>query len=85
MEATVKKSKASEVVQRVKAGKCLLCDGDAKRRGLCDSHYRMFHRQLNQKSSTDQVEFEASAIREGLVLPVGEQRKITSDDPFAKL
>ena len=83
--ATVKRSIAASVEQRVKAGKCLVCESDATKRGVCDRHYMAFRRMLQSKPTEEQADFEAAAIREGKILPVQEVRRITSDNPFAGL
>ena len=85
-DVTVKRSKAAEVEDRVRQGVCLLCERQATRRGLCMNHYQTFLRRMSDKGAReDQLQFEASCIREGLVLPAGEMRKLKSDDPFSRV
>jgi hypothetical protein len=85
---TAKPSVREKVRSRVIAGECLI-DGCAKcgerRRGLCDSHYTAFLRELNSRPRAERADFEAQAIREGLILAVGETKEIKSPSPFANV
>jgi hypothetical protein len=81
----VKRNLANQVAERVRSGKCLVCDEKAARRGLCMNHYQLFLRRREARGSNDAVQFEAAAIREGKVLPVGRMRELKSVDPFADL
>jgi hypothetical protein len=85
MSTTFKRSLANKVTERVRSGKCLLCDKPAVRRGLCMNHYMIFRRRRNLKGGTDGAVFEESCIREGKILAVNEMRKLKSDDPFGDL
>lgn len=85
MSGTVeaKRSIAAQVGERVKSGKCLVCESDAKRRGLCNTHYQAFlRRQRDKDNKQEQVEFEESCIREGKILPVHEMARMKRVDPF---
>lgn len=78
-----KRSIAGQVEDRVKAGKCLVCEESATRRGLCMNHYQTFLRRQREKGSPEeQAAFEEACIREGKILPVHQMRVIKRDDPF---
>jgi hypothetical protein len=84
--AKVKRTLAAQVEQRVKSGLCLVCESQAVRRGLCMNHYQMFLRRMRDRDGkSEQLNFEASCIYDGKILPVHEMRKIKQDDPFANV
>ncbi len=83
MSNKIKKS----VRERVKSGKCLICNCDQpiEGRGLCRVHRNQFYNQLRSiQSKEQQLEFEANCIRDGLILPAGKQIGIKKEDgnPF---
>jgi len=84
-QATVKRSKAAQIEERVKSGKCLVCDELATRRGVCFRHYQMFLRYLASKPDADRAETEVRAIQEGRILGVNQVRAIKQENPFADL
>jgi len=79
----VKRTLVGHVTERVRSGKCLLCEDAATRRGLCMNHYQTFLRRFAERQ--DKAEFETACIREGKILAVGKMREIKTDDPFADL
>lgn len=79
---TPSRSVAAKVNERVKACKCLVCDSDAERRGLCFRHYQQYRRTLAEKPRKDRADFEVAQIKAGKVLPVGEMARIKRDNPF---
>lgn len=82
----VKPAKAAEVQERVKSETCLCCESPAELRGVCDTHYRLFLRRMREQGNKEaQAEFEAKAIRNGLILPSGQMRTIKRTDPFSEL
>lgn len=85
MSTTFKRTIASQVTDRVRSGKCLLCDESAVRRGLCMNHYQTFLRRMYAKGREDGVAFQEACIREGKILAVGKMRELKSDDPFANV
>lgn len=85
---TAKDSVREAVRAKVLAGECLIdgCNRTVTTRGLCDTHYQMFVRAISEKDSSDRVEFERIAIRDGLILAVGEQQRIKcGPNPFANV
>ena len=84
---TAKPSIREQVRERVRAGKCLIegCDVAHVTRGLCQKHYIAFLREQESRSEDDRAGFESAAIKEGLVLAVGELREIKSPSPFANV
>ena len=85
-EAVAKRTVESKVQERVKGGKCLVCEDAADYRGLCHRHYRLFLRLQKERDSKQQrAEFEQSAIRDGLILAPGFVRDIKRENPFASL
>lgn len=85
MSTTFKRSIASKVTERVRSGKCLLCDADAVRRGLCMNHYQTFMRRQKARGPEGGVLFEEACIREGKVLGQHVMRDLKKNDPFADL
>lgn len=84
-DIVVKRTLAGQVTDRVRSGKCLLCDDPAVRRGLCMNHYQLFLRRRDARGNSDGVQFEAACIREGKILAVGKMRELKSNDPFADI
>jgi hypothetical protein len=79
---SLKKSTAKAVEQSVANGVCLIegCGCKAVSRGLCSKHRAQFYRNLYRHASTSKrVAFERNAIEQGLILPVGEVRRINGD------
>ena len=77
-----------KVEERAKAGICLLddCGLAAECRGLCKSHSVLFYVRVRSRPSKQaQADFEDECIREGLVLPLGQQRILKRNDPFSKV
>lgn len=85
VQATAKRSKAAQVEERVKAGKCLVCEMAATRRGLCFRHYQMYLRYVASKPRGDQADVELRCIQEGRILAVNQVREIKRENPFAEL
>jgi len=76
-------SKHTETVkQRMRAGKCLHCDGKEHQRGLCAKHYMQFRRAMLSLPKSKQRNFEAAQIESGNVLAAGHIRDLTTDNPF---
>lgn len=85
-KVSAKRSVAEAVADRVRQGKCIHCDEETYARGCCSKHYQQFQYKLSEKPDDEKADFEAAAIREGLILPVGATRKLRgSDNPFADL
>ena len=85
MSTTFKRSIANHVTERVRSGKCLLCDDEATRRGLCMNHYQTFLRRQKERGGKDGADFESACIREGKVLAQGAMRALKANDPFADI
>ena len=85
MSTTFKRSIASQVTERVRSCKCLLCEDLATRRGLCMNHYQTFLRRRDARGKEDGALFEEACIREGKVLAQHKMRELKRDDPFADL
>lgn len=79
---SVKETKREEVLARAKQGKCLICERQAKQRGLCHAHYFQFYRAKMSLPKTERVEYERHHIREGRVLASGQSRQIKTPNPF---
>lgn len=82
VQATAKRTIVKEVQDRVKTGKCLHCDKDAIRRGVCHNHYMMFWNALKDQPRKDRPEFEIKAIHDGKILASGQMRELTKPNPF---
>lgn len=78
-----KKASEKRVAERVRSGKCLVCDAPAEVRGLCQRHYRLFMRKAALLPQKEQQRFLEDAIREGLILPAWGVCALKRDDPFA--
>lgn len=85
VQATAKRSKVAEIEERVKSGKCLVCETEATRRGVCFRHYQMFLRWLASKPKEQRAETEVRCIQEGRILAVNQVREIKAVNPFADL
>ena len=85
MSTTFKRSIANQVTERVRSGKCLLCDDQAVRRGLCMNHYQTFLRRRDRRGEKDGSVFEEACIREGKILALGKMRELKTNDPFADI
>ena len=83
-DVKAKQTIAKQVEQRVREGLCLLCDSEAKRRGLCFAHYQMYRRRLFERPRKDRASFEVNAIREGKILAAHQMRELKTADPFAE-
>lgn len=64
--------------RRARDGKCLLCDGEAKRRGLCVGHYMKYTRAKSKLSGVERLQFELQLIADGHILGVQEVRTLCS-------
>lgn len=83
ISTTAKRSLRERIKDRVRANKCLLCDGEAKgSRGLCNAHFLQFYRKLNTFPKSQRPEFEAEQIQEGRILAAHEIREIKHPSPF---
>lgn len=78
-----KKASEKRVAERVRSGKCLVCDAPAEVRGLCQRHYRLFLRKAVLLPQNERQRFLDDAIREGLILPAWGVCDLKRDDPFA--
>ena len=84
MAAAVKSSEVARVEAKTKDGKCILpdCDCERQTRGLCQRHYQQFIRSLRETPKGERADFEAKAIKRGLVLAAQGIRDYTRQDPF---
>jgi hypothetical protein len=83
----IRRKNVAKLEERVKAGRCIMdgCTEKCVSRGLCDKHRQRFYLEMRKLGSDeDRVQFEENCIREGLILPNGEQEKWTKANPFAK-
>ncbi len=62
--------------RRAREGKCLQCDGVAKRRGLCVGHYMKYTRAKSKLSGVERLQFELQLIADGRILGVQEVRTL---------
>lgn len=82
------KSRAKEQTEAVLADRCILpdCTSQVRSRGLCERHRQMWYAEFRSRPTVDErVAFEASCIREGLILASGQQEQIlrARRNPFA--
>ena len=78
--------KAKETLkQRMRAKKCLHCEGAEHQRGLCAKHYMQFRRTMLAQPENKQAEFERSQIKAGNILAAGHIRELTTDNPFREV
>lgn len=80
--ATPSKATAAKVEARVKECKCLICDADATRRGLCFRHYQLYLRTMRSRPRAERADFEVTQIKAGRVLAQGEMGRIKRGNPF---
>ncbi len=83
----MKRKNVAKLEERVRAGKCILdgCDGKCQSRGLCDKHRQRWYLELRKHTTEeDKIRFEERSIQLGLILPDGEQKTWTRENPFAK-
>jgi len=76
------KGNAETLKQRMRAKKCLHCDGKEHQRGLCAKHYMQFRRTMLALPKKQQAGFEASQIAAENILAAGHVRILTTDNPF---
>ena len=81
-ELQAKRSIRSEVIRKAGAGECLICGGQAARRGLCHAHYMEFIRWLGGHPKRDRMELENTEIQNGRILASGQIRKIKKPSSF---
>lgn len=65
--------------RRAKQGKCLLCDGASKRRGLCFGHYMKYTRSKSKLQGVERLQFELQLIADGHILGVQEVRAFAAE------
>lgn len=82
LEVQPAKKELARIRERIEAGKCLLCDCQATRRGLCVSHYFFWRRAVAGKSKAERLEITTKAIRTGKLLPAGYVQRIKQPNPF---
>jgi hypothetical protein len=78
----VKRQFRCKTVDRVKAGKCLVCDQDAVQRGVCIKHYTQFYRAKMALPKRDRATFEKTQIEQGTILAVGQSREIKNPNIY---
>lgn len=79
------KKRTETVKQRMRAGKCLHCDGHEHQRGLCAKHYMQFRRTMLALPKKEQADFERTQIAAENILAAGHIRKLTTDNPFKEV
>ncbi len=77
-----RRTEPAKVLDRIKANKCLHCENEYRKRGLCQKHYSQFLRELNAAPKKDRSNFELNAIQTGKILAVGRVVEIRSDNVF---
>ena len=78
----VKRQFRCKTVDRVKSGKCLVCDSDAVQRGVCIKHYTQFYRAKMALPKKDRASFEKQMIEEGKILAVHQAREIRNPNIY---
>ena len=73
---------AEKIKGRIQAGKCLLCDKPATRRGLCVEHYFAFRRALVGLSKGEVEKLKNRSVLAGKILPANYARKVKRPNPF---
>lgn len=85
-ELEVPKRHRGRLEERVKAGHCIVCNEKAEPRmvrGLCLKHYAEFRdEQLSRGGKEAQAAYEEDCVRQGLILPHGEQSRMKSNSIF---
>lgn len=84
---SIRRKNVAKLEERVKAGLCIIdgCTCAVKSRGLCDKHRQKFYIEMRKLGSDElRIQFEENCVREGLILPAGEQESWTKVNPFAK-
>jgi len=76
------KSNTETLKQRMRAKKCLHCDGKEHQRGLCAKHYMQFRRAMLSLPKNKQRNFDLSQIESGNILAAGHIRELTTDNLF---
>jgi hypothetical protein len=78
----VKRQFRSKTVDRVREGKCLVCEAKAWRRGVCCKHYTQFYRAKMALPKRDRATFESTQIELGKILAVGQSREIKNPNVY---
>jgi hypothetical protein len=84
LDTKPKLGKRRQVQERAASGKCLLCDCEAKRLGLCTTHYGRFRTALTKLPENDREPFKARLRREGKLLPSRQGQRLTQVNEFEK-
>jgi hypothetical protein len=77
-----RKQDVPRIKERITAGKCLLCEQQATRRGVCAAHYFAWRRAMAGKSRAERLEITSKAIRAGKLLPAGYVQRVKQPNPF---
>ena len=84
-----RKRKLSKVAEdRLKRGLCMIpgCTGKAETRGVCRHHVNRYYSQLRAcRTEQERRAFEATAIKEELILPSYEQPRMKRTDPYSMI
>lgn len=65
MEVQLTPKVRKRVAERTEAGKCLKCDCEVHRRGLCTKHYSQFRTALLERPKKERPAIEAKLIERG--------------------
>lgn len=80
MDVTPAPKAKKHIQERVNAGKCLCCNNDSLKRGLCHQCYYKWRRvRALIGTKTKQVEYDAKLIRMGRLLAAQDVRNYKSD------
>ena len=80
---TKKPRPPQSALDRVRSGRCLLCESPHAKRGLCDAHYQR-HLATKRKGGKSRA-WMRLLISEGLILPAQAIREVgTNPNPFDK-
>ncbi|MDM4015808.1 hypothetical protein [Roseiconus lacunae] len=76
-QIAMSRSNTDKIKAKVKSNQCIIdgCSRKLRSRGLCEKCYQSYRQQMRELSPTEQIEFERSAIEQGLVLDNGEMGK----------
>lgn len=83
----IRRKNVEKLQERVRSGLCIIdgCTCPVKSRGLCDKHRQKFYLEMRKHGSDEErCQFEENCVRQGLILPAGEQESWTKANPFAK-
>lgn len=77
-----RKAIRASVEEKLRKNECLLCDGAASRRGLCNMHYQQYRSAMVGLPPEKRQVVEAELIREGKLAPDRQGQRLASRNVF---